>query len=259
MPETEYETVLFDVTDNVATITLNRPQALNAFNRQTLAEFTDIWARVRDDNDIHCAILRAAGERAFCTGADATQGEPIKNNVWTHKDPGDFLGPKRNLVWKPLICAVQGMAAAGAFYFLNEADIIICSTDAMFFDPHVTYGRTAAVEPIGLRYRIPLGEVLRIALLGLDERMSAERAREIGLVSEIVPFADLWTRADELARIIATKPPIAIQGTVKAIWESLDLPRSQAISMGTYYPVASKTVQPPIDISTIPRPNWRLR
>jgi enoyl-CoA hydratase/carnithine racemase len=89
-------------------------------------------------------------------------------------------------------------------------------------DPHVSYGMTAALEPIGLLQRIPLGEVLRMTLLGLDERMSAGQAREIGLVSEAVTREALCPRAAELAAIIAAKPPAAIQGSVKGIWESLD-------------------------------------
>lgn len=256
---TSYETILLTVEDHVATVTLNRPDALNSFNATMCDEFRDFWARARTDDDIRCIVLRAAGERAFCTGVDVRQGRHADDNIWNHGDPGDDLGPKRNRVWKPLVCAVNGMCAGGAFYWLNEADLIICSDDATFFDPHVTYGRTSALEPIGMRYRMPLGEVLRVVLLGLDERMSAERAREIGLVGEVVPQADLWDRADQLARIIAAKPPTAIQGSVKAIWESLDLPRSAALDQGTYYPMVSKMSQDPIDISTVPRPKWTLR
>jgi enoyl-CoA hydratase/carnithine racemase len=74
----------------------------------------------------------------------------------------------------------------GRLYFLNEADVIICSDDATFFDPHVTYGKTSALEPIGLLRRIPIGEVLRMALFGVDERISPARALEIGLVSKII-------------------------------------------------------------------------
>ncbi len=103
------------------------------------------------------------------------------------------------------------MAAGGAFYWLNEADILICSDDATFFDPHVAYGMTAALEPIGATYRMPLGEVLRMVLLGNDERISAATALRIGLVSEVVSPDARWNRADELARIIAAKPPAAIQ------------------------------------------------
>src|SRR5690606_9755493 len=121
-------------------------------------------------------------------------------------------------VWKPVIAAVHGMAAGGAFYWLNEADVIICSDDAQFFDPHTTFGMVSALEPVGMLRRIPIGEVLRIALFGNDERVSAGRAYQIGLVSEVLPREQLWERAHVLARRLADKPPWAIQGTVKAIW-----------------------------------------
>ena len=147
-------------------------------------------------------------------------------------DPGEGASPKQNKVWKPVIAAVHGMVAGDAFYWLNDCDIIISADDATFFDPHVSYGLTAALEPIGLARRIPLGEALRWALVGLDERMSARRARQIGLVSELVPEAQLWGRAAELAEIIAAKPPAVIQGTVRAIWETHGLDRETAQSIG---------------------------
>jgi enoyl-CoA hydratase/carnithine racemase len=152
------------------------------------------------------------------------------------------------------------MAAGGAFYWINESDIVICSDDAAFFDPHVTYGQTAALEPIGLSRRIPLGEVLRIALLGLDERMSARRALEIGLVSEVVTRDRLWVRAREIALIIARKPPAAIQGTVKAIWQSLDMTRSQALQMGLSYTQLGNPIgTAEVDRDSVVRPEIRLR
>ena len=98
------------------------------------------------------------------------------------------------------------MAAGGAFYWLNESDIIICSEEATFFDPHVTYGMTSALEPIGMTYHMPLHDVLRMVLLGNDERIGAGTALRIGLVSEIVTLDDLWPRAQELAATIAAKP-----------------------------------------------------
>jgi enoyl-CoA hydratase/carnithine racemase len=127
------------------------------------------------------------------------------------------------------------MAAGGALYWLNEADIIVASEDATFFDPHTTYGMVAALEPIGLARRIPLGEVLRMVLLGNDERMSARRALEIGFVSEVVPRDRLHERAHELAQRIAEKPTMAVQGSLKAIWESLNATRSQALDAGLGY------------------------
>ncbi|MEV6486036.1 enoyl-CoA hydratase/isomerase family protein [Streptomyces sp. NPDC051576] len=256
----DLKTVLFEVTDHVATITLNRPQAMNSFNQRMLDDFSTIWDRVKTDDDVHVVVLRGSGERAFSTGMDVKEGIDRHPNVWSQTDPGEFLSPKLNQVWKPLVCAVHGMAAGGAFYWLNEADILICSQDATFFDPHVSYGLTAALEPIGLARRIPLGETLRIALLGLDERVSAARALQIGLVSEVLPGERLWDRADEIARIIAAKPPAAIQGTVRAIWESLDAPRTQALRTGlSYTQIGNPIGKAEVDRSAVPRGQWTLR
>jgi enoyl-CoA hydratase/carnithine racemase len=253
-------TVVYEVADHVATITLNRPDAMNSFNEAMLEEFSALWAEVKRDDDVHCVVLRAAGDRAFCTGVDVKEGFHRESNVWSQTDPGERLSPKLNHVWKPLVVAVHGMAAGGAFYWINEGDIVICSDDATFFDPHVSYGLTAAMEPIGLARRIPLGEALRIALLGLDERLSPERALQIGLVSEVLPRAGLWKRAAEIAAIIAAKPPAAIQGTVRAIWESLDSTRTHALRTGLSYTQLGNPIgQAEVQRSSVPRGGWSLR
>jgi enoyl-CoA hydratase/carnithine racemase len=256
----DLSTVRYEVTEHVATVTLDRPEAMNSFNQAMLDDFSRIWQTVKDDDDVHVVVLRAAGDRAFCTGVDVKEGIHRHENVWSQTDPGEQLSPKANQVWKPLICAVHGMAAGGAFYWLNEADIVICSEDATFFDPHVSYGMTAALEPIGLARRIPLGEVLRIALMGLHERVSAQKAMQIGLVSEVVPRAQLWEHADRLAGIIAAQPPAAVQGTVRAIWESLDSTRTQALRTGLSYTQLGNPIgQAQVDRSSFGRPEWTLR
>jgi enoyl-CoA hydratase/carnithine racemase len=232
------ETITVDADDqHVATITLNRPAAMNSFNRRMVEEFARVWSFIRDEDAIHAVVLRAAPGRAFSTGVDVKDDSfPDRQpNIWTHADPGERLGPKACKCWKPVVAAVHGLCAGGAFYWLNESDIIICSEDAQFFDPHVTYGMTAALEPIGLAYRMPLGEVLRMTLLGNDERMTASTALRAGLVSEIVTLDRLWDRAHELAAIIAAKPTAATQGSVRAIWESLDLGRHAALQGGLKY------------------------
>ena len=234
----DYETVLFEVgDDHVATITINRPQAMNSVTVQMCEEFAHIWKRVSHDDNIHAVLLRAAPGRAFCTGVDVKNGGNVlmSDNLWTQTDPGDYLGPKANKVWKPVIAAVHGLCAGGAFYWINEADIVICSEDAQFFDPHVTYGMVAALEPIGLRQRAPLADVLRMVLMGNDERIGADPALRISLVTEVVELDKLWTRAHELAATIAAKPPAATQGTVRAIWESLDMSRNTALHTGLKY------------------------
>lgn len=234
---TTFETILLDVdaADRVATITLNRPEVLNAFNRTMCDEMAQAWRIVKADESVNAVVLRAAGTRAFSAGLDVKTpyGQPA--NVWNHEDPGEPLSPKWQKMWKPVVCAVQGMCTAGAFYFINEADVVICSTDATFFDSHVSAGLVCALEPIGLMRRVGLGEALRIALMGNDERVSADTALRIRLVSEVVSSERLWERAHEIAAAIAAKPTSATQGTVKAIWESLDKPYRAALEQGLIY------------------------
>ena len=230
-----YETILFDVTDHVATITLNRPDTLNAFNRTMCEEMAEAWRVVKRDERVHAVVLRASGDRAFSAGLDIKSSYGQPDNVWNHEDPGEALSPKWQKMWKPVVCAVHGMCTAGAFYFVNESDVVICSGDATFFDSHVSAGLVCALEPIGLMRRVGLGETLRIALMGNDERVSADTALRIGLVSEVVTADRLWARAHEIATTIAAKPPSATQGTVKAIWESLDKPYRAAMEQNLIY------------------------
>ena len=231
-----YERILYETSsDHVATITLNRPEALNAFDRRMCEEIRDAWKRVKDDPDVHAAVVRAAGDRAFCAGLDTKKSWGQPDDIWNHEDPGELLSPKWQQVWKPVVCAVQGMCTAGAFYLINEADIVICSDDATFFDSHVTYGLVCALEPIGLIRKVGLAESLRIALMGNDERVTAETALRISLVTEVVERDRLWDRAHEIAAGIARKPRSATQGTVRAIWESLDRPYRAAMEQGLIY------------------------
>jgi len=232
-----YATITYD-TDydaKVATVTLDRPECLNAFDRTMCHEIADAWRRVKDDAKINAAVLRASGDRAFSVGLDVTKDYGQPADVWNHEDPGELLSAKWQKLWKPVICAVHGMCTAGAFYFVNEADIVICSDDATFFDSHVSAGMVSALEPVGMMRRIGLGQTLRMCLTGNDERVSARTALDIGLVTEVVPRGELWERAFELASVVAAKPSAATQGTVRAIWESLDRPYRAAMDQGLIY------------------------
>jgi enoyl-CoA hydratase/carnithine racemase len=224
--------------DHVTTITINRPESLNSFDIPMIEAFERLWADLKNNDDVRAVVLRAAPGRAFCTGMDVTGPSPVFStpNLWNQADPGERLGPKGQRCWKPVIAAVHGMCAGGGLYMINEADIVICSEEATFFDPHVTYGMVAALEPIGLSHKIGLHEVLRMALLGNDERIGAETALRIGLVTEVTSLDALWARAHGLAATIAAKPPAAVQGTVRAIWESLDMSRTAALATALKYP-----------------------
>jgi enoyl-CoA hydratase/carnithine racemase len=255
-----FDTLEFAVDGGVATITLDRPERLNAYNQTMLDEFAAVWTLCRDTDAIRAIVLQANGDRAFSTGVDVTSPQFRHPNPWSELDPGVFLGPKQNRVWKPVVAAVHGMACGGAFYWINESDIVIGSDDAEFFDPHVTFGLTAALEPIGLARRVPLGEALRIALMGLDERVSAARALQIGLVTEVVPRDALRDRAQEIARSLAGKPAAAIQGTVRAIWESIDLPLSVARERGlAYCQLGNPLAAGEVDRATVERPKPVIR
>ena len=233
------EAIEFDVDGHIATITLNRPDAMNAISGQMARELAWAWQTIRDTDSIHVAVLRAAGDRAFCTGVDVKgdAGWFFRTNVWNTFDPGTLISPKiQHRCWKPVVTAVHGLAAGGAQYLINESDIVICSDDAAFFDPHANASIVSALEPIGMLHRgVPLGDVLRWALMGTEERITAATALRIGLVSEVVGRDTLWDRAHEIAASIAERSPQAIQGTIRAIWESLDMTRSTALQNGMAY------------------------
>ena len=241
---TTYETLLYDLDDGVARVTLNRPEVLNAFNPTMEQELSSLWQAMQRDDDVRCIVLAGAGERAFCVGIDrdATIGEadpdaemPGYSTPWEFDDPGRRLGPKANHLWKPVIAAVDGIACGGAFYLLGEADFIIASDRATFFDPHVTYNMTAAYEPVQLLQKMPLQEVLRMALLGAHERMSARRAYEVGLVSQVVAPEELAATVDWAATAIASSPALNVQGTLRAIWMANEVPRAQMLELSALY------------------------
>jgi enoyl-CoA hydratase/carnithine racemase len=235
----EFEAIEFGIEANVATITLNRPEAMNSWNDAMAREIAWAWGTIRDDNLVHAAVIQANGDRAFSTGADIKGGATwfFDQNVWNTFDPGQTLSPKsHHRCWKPVVAAVHGLCAGGAQYFLNEADIIVAADDAEFFDPHANGGIVSALEPIGMVVRgVPLGDVLRWALMGTEERITAQTAMRIGLVTEVVERAELRPRARDIALSIASRNPTAIQGTVRAIWESLDMTRSMALQNGMAY------------------------
>jgi enoyl-CoA hydratase/carnithine racemase len=258
----EREAIEFDAgDDHVATITLNRPEALNSFNERMAEEMAWAWRTVRDTDAVHAVVLRAAGERAFCTGVDIKSDTTwfMKSNVWNTFDPGVTLSPKfHHKVWKPVVAAVHGLCAGGAQYFLNEADIIIAADDAEFFDPHANGGIVSALEPIGMLARgVPVGDVLRWALMGTEERITAPTALRLGLVTEVVPRAELWDRAHTVAARIAARNPRAIQGTVRAIWESLDMTRTAALENGMAYTQIGNTPDRRPAVRTNDPPEYR--
>jgi enoyl-CoA hydratase/carnithine racemase len=266
-----YETLLYEEKNSVAWITLNRPEVHNAFNSVMQREVREVWRSLRANDAVNVVVLTGAGEKAFCTGIDRREamdggaslvGSPGAT-PFMFDDPGEWLGPKFNDMWKPVICAVNGMAAGGAFYMLGEVDVIIAAESATFFDPHVSYGMTSSFESMHMVQRMPLGEVIRMQLMGNFERLSANRAYQIGLVSEVVPDDRLKDAAAWVAETIAAQPPLAVQGTLRAIWAAQEMSRRDALAAGYAY-VKMGTDEESLRegqklFSSGERPKWRLR
>ena len=235
-------TVEIDEAAKVAVVTLDRPEAYNAFSPTMQEELKSTWRAFRSDDRVNAIVLTAAGDMSFCVGIDRNEAEFTNmegdsrlygtSNNFMYDDPGDDLGPKSCDLWKPVICAVNGMACGGAFYMLAESDIIIAADHATFFDPHVTYGMAAVYEPMKMLQYMPLGEVLRMTLLGNHERMSAATAHRIGLVSEVCPADELMERARWVADAIASQPAVGVQASLRSIWAANDLGTKQALLMG---------------------------
>jgi enoyl-CoA hydratase/carnithine racemase len=270
-----YQTLKYEERNGVAWVTLNRPEVYNAFDLQMIHEVHACWRDLRDNDDVRVIVLTGAGDKAFCTGLDrnaAAVGDPDRptdigqrgGTPLHHNEPGDLLPPKTaGDLWKPVIAAVNGIACGGAFYLLGEVEFIIAAEHATFFDPHTTYGMPAVFEPMAMLQRMPLGEVMRMSLMGSHERMSARRAYEVGLVQEVVPADQLHEAARRAAEIIASQPPLAVQTTVRAVWYAQELGYRQALDVGRTL-VALGMDQDLLsagqqDFSSGRRIDWRLR
>lgn len=240
MSETTYQTIRYDRDGAVATVTLDRPDRYNAFDKAMCDEMASVWDRIRHDDQVSAVVLTASGDKAFCTGVDRdfvpTEGGATYDfTPYTYDDPGKLLGPRANEVWKPVIGAVNGMACGGAFYLLGECDFLIAAEHATFFDPHVTYAMPAVYEPMAMMRRMPFGEVMRMTLTGNHERLSAQRALEIGLVSEVVPADELAATAATVAAEIASQPLGALMATVRTLWAAREVPPAVAESLGNTF------------------------
>ncbi|WP_443078231.1 enoyl-CoA hydratase/isomerase family protein [Streptomyces sp. SP17KL33] len=225
-----------DRTTGVALLTLDRPERLNAIDLPMAEQLTQFWRELRYDDTVRAVVVTGAGERAFCTGLDrdAATAVPQPHSPYAIEDPLLRIGPKSNDCWKPLIAAVNGMACGGAFYLLGESEFLVADPSATFFDPHTGYGMVSAFESILMAQRMPYGEAARMALLGTAERMSARRAREVGLVSEVTEPGEAVPAAVRCAEIVAGYPTEAVQGTVRACWAAWEAARTHALAQAPH-------------------------
>ena len=230
-----YETILYDVDDRIATITFNRPDQLNAVSPAMVRELRDAYDRAEADADVWTIIVTGNG-RAFCAGADVGEipddgrviyEEPYLTTYAQWEAPQEATPPFRTMT-KPILAAVNGLCCGAGLDLVTTGDIAIASDRAEFFDPHVSIGLVSGREVVRLARALPLNIAMRMALTGRHERLSAPRAYDLGMISEVVPHDQLLDRAKEIAGIVNRNAPLAVRGTRLAIRKGIDLPLHEA-------------------------------
>jgi enoyl-CoA hydratase len=233
-----YTTIKVERQGVVGWIINARPEARNAMNALMRDELGAAWLELDADPSVR-VIVHTGDGRDFQTGADvrevATDGQGMERYTDVASFDLHFTGWHQN-VGKPVIVAVNGICAGGGLHFVADADIVIAAADATFFDPHVTVGQVTAIEVIGLARKMPFEAVMRMALVGAAERMTAQRAFQLGMVSQVVdPPDQLRQEAQQLAEIIARNSPAALRATKKALWAALELGLTDACRVGAQH------------------------
>jgi enoyl-CoA hydratase/carnithine racemase len=207
--------LLVEVRDGVLVATLNRPHRRNALDQTLIDALRALWADAHRMAGLRAIVITAA-EPGFCGGADISMLSSDRSAARLRaKDELSFLPGLQ--VDCPVIVAVNGVCAGGGLHFVADADIAIAADDASFLDPHVTVGQVSALEPLTLWLRSRPQTIMRMALIGATERVTAAQALEAGLVSEVVPSGQLQDRARELALAIAGNSPAAVASTRRLI------------------------------------------
>lgn len=231
-----YQTLEIQRRGHVGWLIFNRPQVRNAMNNAMRDELRLAWTELAGDPEVRVIVNTGRGQ-SFQTGADvtelATDGMGMERyrasvEAWDMGFTSWQLG-----VDKPVIAAVNGICAGGGLHFVADADIVLAASDAAFTDPHVSVGQVTAIETVALMRKMPAEAVLRMALVGRHERMSAARALELGLVSEVIdPPERLPEAAQELAEKIARNSPAAVRATKRALWGALERGLTEACRAG---------------------------
>ncbi|MFJ1258741.1 enoyl-CoA hydratase/isomerase family protein [Cupriavidus sp. CuC1] len=223
-------TVLFDLSDGVATITLNRPEAMNSLDPDSLVELNEAFQRAERDSNVRAVILTGAGNRAFCTGSDLKKTMPPKESfaeLTFGRCQPDY--PFSGLdIDKPVICAVNGYALAGGMELALASDIRIAASNAQFGQSEV---RVGSIPAAGGTQRLPrmIGRSDAMLLMLTGDSIDAQTALRIGLVSRVVEPAELMGAALQIARRIADNAPLAVRAVKRLVRDGMDMPLAAAI------------------------------
>jgi enoyl-CoA hydratase len=232
----ELETLKLERVGPVGWLINNRPEQLNAMNARMRDEFEIAWHALDDDPEVRVIVHTGEG-RAFQTGVDVSEIASDGLGMQRYRESVErfdlHFTSWHNDVWKPVITAVNGICAGGAFHWVADADIVIAASDAQFFDPHVSIGQVVSVEAIGLMKKMPVEAVMRMAFVGRYERMPAQRAYELGMISQVVdPPERLRDEAQALGEKIAKNSPAAMAATKRALWGAMEMGLTDACRAG---------------------------
>ena len=226
-----FEVVIYEKQDGIAYITLNRPQALNAYSIQMRDELYEILGAIKDDTEVEVVILKGAGEKAFCAGADLTEfltaPSPIiarqarfERDIW-----GRFLS-----VEQPIIAALHGYVLGSGIEMSLCCDIRLASEDARFGLPEPGLG---IIPAAGGSQTLPrtIGQAAALEMLLSGRWVTAEEARRLKLVNRVVPRAELLKEAEKLARKIKSYNPQAVRFAKQAVTRGLDLTLEEGLAL----------------------------
>jgi len=224
----------YDKDGNIATITIDRPEAMNAMDRDTSIELAHAFEDFDQDEGLLVAILTGAGEKAFSAGADLKKmyGRAEDGNIheiWDRERQWR-LG-QRLQVWKPVIAAINGYCLAGGLELAMGCDIRLASETASFGCPEVRWGILHGYGALRLPKTIPLSSAMELLLTG--ERISAQEAYRLGIVSRVVPPAELMSVARALADKICANGPLAVRVTKELAWRGLEMSLDEGLRLYT--------------------------
>ncbi|WP_433476833.1 enoyl-CoA hydratase/isomerase family protein [Spirillospora sp. CA-142024] len=211
-----YEAIIYEVAERVATITLNRPEARNALSDQMIEELLDAFDRAKTDADVRVIVLTGAGDRAFCAGADLgglgraqADGRPVADAAAIRDSAPFRLFTAFPKLGKPIIARLAGHAVAGGLGLAAACDLVIAADDVKLATPEVNVGLWPMMIMAIINRNVAPKHAFKLYYTG--SRITAAEARDIGLVTEAVPRADLDARVDDLARVIASKSPVGLR------------------------------------------------
>ena len=210
----------------VGWLIFDRPDAGNAIDAQMFVDLEHAWSEL-DADDTVSVIVNTGNGRAFQTGLDVVQlardPEALRASSRQTKRAELRLTAWHCGVTKPVIAAVNGICAGGGLHFVADADIVIASSNAKFLDPHVSVGQVTAFETIGMLKKSPMESIARMAYLGRHERITADRARQLGILSEVVEPDQLQARAQDIAETIARQPLDQLRQLKRQLWAALEV------------------------------------